>query len=169
MGYSLTAIVYGILGGAVILYMSFTSREVKVEEHEEKPQLWNSIKDLFVNRKFWIAGFANAFYSAAMSLVLASLPFFVKYTLQPGGQPIHHPVCLGAADRHRLRGGLGLAGAQVLADPGLAGGTDRPGDCLYPALLCQFAGDSHCRQRAGGFWLCRGDHHHGFDRRQDHG
>lgn len=81
LGYSLTAIVYGILGGAVILYMSFTSREVKVEEHEEKPQLWKSLKELFLNRKFWIAGFANAFYSAAMSLVLASMPFFVKYTL----------------------------------------------------------------------------------------
>ena len=27
------------------------------------------------------AGFTNAFYSAAMSLVLASMPFFVKYTL----------------------------------------------------------------------------------------
>ena len=82
LGYSLTAIVYGIVGGAVILYMTFTSREVKVEEHEQKPQLWKSLKDLFVNRKFWISGLANAFYSAAMALVLASLPFFVKYTLQ---------------------------------------------------------------------------------------
>jgi GPH family glycoside/pentoside/hexuronide:cation symporter len=40
------------------------------------------LKSLFINRKFWLAGFTNAFYSAAMSLVLASLPFFVKYTLQ---------------------------------------------------------------------------------------
>ena len=36
---------------------------------------------MFTNRKFWIAGLANAFYSAAMSLVLASMPFFVKYAL----------------------------------------------------------------------------------------
>lgn len=82
IGYPLTAILYGILGGAVILYMSLTSREVKVRVEEEKPQLWDSIKNLVTNRKFWIAGFANAFYSAAMSLVLASLPFFVKYTLR---------------------------------------------------------------------------------------
>jgi glycoside/pentoside/hexuronide:cation symporter, GPH family len=81
LGYSLTAIVYGILGGAVILYMSLTSREVQITEAEEKPQLWDSIQSLLVNRKFWIAGLANAFYSAAMSLVLASMPFFVKYTL----------------------------------------------------------------------------------------
>jgi glycoside/pentoside/hexuronide:cation symporter, GPH family len=82
LGYSLTAVLYGLLGGAVILYMTFTCRETKIQVEEEKPQLWNSIKDLFTNRKFWVAGFANAFYSAAMSLVLVSMPFFVKYTLQ---------------------------------------------------------------------------------------
>lgn len=81
LGYNLTAIVYGLLGGAVILYMALTSREVTITEADEKPRLWDSIKSLLVNRKFWVAGFANAFYSAAMSLVLASMPFFVKYTL----------------------------------------------------------------------------------------
>jgi GPH family glycoside/pentoside/hexuronide:cation symporter len=81
LGYSLTAVIYGLLGGAVILYMTFSCNEVKFQEEEQKPQLWNSLKDLFTNRKFWIAGFANAFYSAAMSLVLASMPFYVKYSL----------------------------------------------------------------------------------------
>lgn len=81
LGYSLTAILYGLLGGAVILYMSLTSREVRIHAKEEKPELWDSIKSLLANRKFWVAGLANAFYSAAMSLVLASMPFFVKYTL----------------------------------------------------------------------------------------
>ncbi|NMC86171.1 MAG: MFS transporter [Anaerolineaceae bacterium] len=81
LGYGMTAIVYGVLGGAVILYMALTSREVPVTEEEIKPQLWQSLKDLFVNKKFWISGMANAFYSAAMSLVMSALPFFVKYTL----------------------------------------------------------------------------------------
>jgi GPH family glycoside/pentoside/hexuronide:cation symporter len=81
LGYSLTAVLYGLLGGVVILYMTFTSRETKVHIDEEKPGFWNSIKDLFTNRKFWVAGFANAFYSAAMALVLVSMPFFVKYAL----------------------------------------------------------------------------------------
>jgi GPH family glycoside/pentoside/hexuronide:cation symporter len=81
IGYRLTAIVYGLLGGAVILYMTLTSHEVAVKLEDKKPQLWGSIKDLVTNRKFWVAGLAGAFYSAAMSLVLASLPFFVKYTL----------------------------------------------------------------------------------------
>ena len=81
IGYQLTAIVYGLLGGAVILYMSLTSRELAFNPEEAQPGLWDSLKDLLTNRKFWIAGLANAFYSAAMSLVLASMPFFVKYTL----------------------------------------------------------------------------------------
>lgn len=82
LGYSLTSILYGLLGGAVILYMSLTSHETNIRVEEERPQLWDSIKSLFLNRKFWVAGFANAFYSAAMSLVLASMPFFVKYALK---------------------------------------------------------------------------------------
>ena len=82
IGYQLTSIVYGILGGVVILYMALTSREVAITDAEEKPHLWDSIKDLVTNPKFWIAGFAGAFYSAAMSLVLVSMPFYVKYTLQ---------------------------------------------------------------------------------------
>jgi glycoside/pentoside/hexuronide:cation symporter, GPH family len=82
IGYQMTAIAYGILGGAVILYMSLTAREVRAETDENIPRLWDSLKDLATNRKFWMAGLANAFYSAAMSLVLVSMPFFVKYTLR---------------------------------------------------------------------------------------
>jgi len=81
IGFSLTAIIYSILGGSVILYMALTAREVKIEELDAKPELWKSIKELVKNVKFWLVGFTNAFYSAAMSLVLASLPFFAKYTL----------------------------------------------------------------------------------------
>jgi len=81
LGFSLTAILYGILGGAVILYMSLTSKEKPIEDHEAKPKLWESIKTLVTNWKFWVAGFANAFYSATMSLVMAALPFYSDYKL----------------------------------------------------------------------------------------
>jgi GPH family glycoside/pentoside/hexuronide:cation symporter len=82
IGYSLTAILYGLLGGVVILYMTFTCQESSIQPEEEQPRLWNSLWDLFANRKFWIAGCANAFYSAAMSLVLVAMPFFVIYALE---------------------------------------------------------------------------------------
>ncbi|MBN1936291.1 MAG: MFS transporter [Anaerolineae bacterium] len=81
LGYGLTSILYGILGGVVILYMTFTSREKDPEPEEAKPGFVKALKDLLTNRKFWIAGLANAFYSAAMSLVMASVPFYVEYAL----------------------------------------------------------------------------------------
>jgi GPH family glycoside/pentoside/hexuronide:cation symporter len=80
-GYGLTSIIYGVLGGATILYMTFTCREKDPEPEEAKPGLWQAIRDLLTNGKFWIAGFVGAFYSAAMSLVLASVPFYVEYGL----------------------------------------------------------------------------------------
>lgn len=81
LGYGLTAIIYGVLGGVVILYMTFTCREKEPEPEEAKPGFGKALKDLLTNRKFWIAGLANAFYSAAMSLVLASVAFYVEYAL----------------------------------------------------------------------------------------
>lgn len=86
-GYGMTSLVYGILGGSVILYMSLTTHETADVLHETKPGLIKSVAQLLSNPKFWIAGLTNAFYSAAMSLVLVALPFFVKYTLKlPDGQ-----------------------------------------------------------------------------------
>ena len=81
LGYGLTSIIYGLLGGATILYMTFTCRERDPEPEEAKPGLWKALKDLLTNWKFWIAGFVGAFYSAAMTLVLASVPFYVEYGL----------------------------------------------------------------------------------------
>jgi GPH family glycoside/pentoside/hexuronide:cation symporter len=81
LGYGLTSILYGLLGGVAILYMTLTSRETAIRVEEPKPELMRSIIDLAKNRKFWIAGFAGAFYSAAMSLSLVAMPFFIKYTL----------------------------------------------------------------------------------------
>lgn len=82
IGFTNTAALYGAAGAAVILYTALTARENAVREDDEKPQVLKSLGDLFRNRKFWLAGIANAFYSAAMALVLAALPFFVKYTLK---------------------------------------------------------------------------------------
>jgi GPH family glycoside/pentoside/hexuronide:cation symporter len=81
IGFGMTSILYGILGGVVILYMALTSKERPQQEDEQKPELLASLKALATNPKFWIAGFSNAFYSAAMSLVMVGLPFYAQYTL----------------------------------------------------------------------------------------
>lgn len=82
LGYPKTAFLYGILGAAVILYSTLGCHEDPEYLKNEKPQLLESLKTLFVNKKFWIAGFANAFYSATMSLVMSAIPFYAKYALK---------------------------------------------------------------------------------------
>ncbi|MDR1643160.1 MAG: MFS transporter [Clostridiales bacterium] len=84
LGYGLTSIVYGCLAVVVIVYMSLGCHEVVTGDSEPKPELLPAIRDIVTNPKFWIFGFANAFYSVALSLVLAAVTFFVKYTLNKG-------------------------------------------------------------------------------------
>lgn len=81
LGYHWTAVVYGVLALVVILYCTFGCHELPQEEVMEKPKFWGSLKALLVNPKFWIFGLTNAFYSAAMALVMQAVPFFVKYSL----------------------------------------------------------------------------------------
>lgn len=80
IGYTPTAIIYGVVSMAVILYTAFSVHEpptVKLEKAKFFPALLSIIK----SKNFWMVGFANAFYSAAMGLVMASISFFVKYAL----------------------------------------------------------------------------------------
>ncbi len=81
IGYHWTAVVYGALAVAVILYCAFGCRELPQAQEMEKPKLLPALKAILTNPKFWIFGFANAFYSATMSLVMQAVPFFVKYSL----------------------------------------------------------------------------------------
>lgn len=87
IGYNLTAIVYGVIALAVIMFMTFGCHE-NIEEEEaeaangEKPDLFKAIFALITNSKFWIFGFANALYSAAFSLISQAIPFYVQYTLK---------------------------------------------------------------------------------------
>ena len=65
IGYNLTAIIYGVIALAVIMFMTFGCHE-NIEEEEaeaangEKPDLFKAIFALITNSKFWIFGFANA-------------------------------------------------------------------------------------------------------------
>ncbi len=85
LGYQLTSLIYGVIALAVMMYCFWGCRENTNYEELEKPQLFSSIKALVTNPRFWIFGFAGAFYSAAFSLIAQAVPFFVKYTLGLGG------------------------------------------------------------------------------------
>ncbi len=86
IGYQLTAVIYGVLALAVMMYCFWGCRETETNYAElEKPKLIPSIIALVKNPRFWIYGLAGAFYSAAFSLISQALPFYVKYTLGLGG------------------------------------------------------------------------------------
>lgn len=86
IGYRLTALIYGVLALAVMMYCFWGCREsTDYIEESEKPGLFSSIFALISNPKFWIFGLAGAFYSAAFSLVSQAVSFYVKYTLGLGG------------------------------------------------------------------------------------
>lgn len=81
IGFSNTAIVYGILAIAVIWYMAFDAKEDFSAMEKPKPGFLSSVKAVLINPKFWKYGVANAAFSAAISLVQAGVPFYVKYYL----------------------------------------------------------------------------------------
>ncbi len=85
IGYRLTAVIYGVLALAVMMFCFWGCYESEVVEEAERPKLIDSILALLKNPKFWIFGFAGAFYSAAFSLISQAIPFFVKYTLKKEG------------------------------------------------------------------------------------
>lgn len=82
LGYANTAIIYSVLAVVVILFCATGCREDMHVQETKKPPLLNSLKALAVNPLFWVFGLCNAFYSAAMAMVLQSVPLFVRYSLQ---------------------------------------------------------------------------------------
>ncbi len=85
IGYRLTALIYGILALAVMMYSFLGCHESTDYEDLETPGLIDSIVALIKNPHFWMFGLAGAFYSAAFALLSQALPFYVKYTLGLGG------------------------------------------------------------------------------------
>lgn len=85
IGYRLTAVIYGVLALAVMMFCFWGCYETEEVEEEERPKLLDSILALITNPKFWIFGFCGAFYSAAFSLISQAVPFYVKYTLKKEG------------------------------------------------------------------------------------
>lgn len=82
IGYRNTAIIYGILSLIVIMFMTLGVKEKEIKDIGEKVQIVPALLAMAKSRNFWIAGIANALYSAAMALVMVSVPFFIKYTLK---------------------------------------------------------------------------------------
>jgi Na+/melibiose symporter and related transporters len=84
IGYVWTAVILGIASAAVILYMTFGVREPPAPAEKEKVYFFKALASIVQSKNFWIVGFANAFYSAAMALVMSSTNLYVIYSLGLG-------------------------------------------------------------------------------------
>lgn len=82
IGYRLTAVLLGVAGGALILYSVMGCREREAFGNMPQPKLPESFKAVAVNRNFWLVSAAHFFYQATSGLLLAGIPFYIKYALR---------------------------------------------------------------------------------------
>jgi GPH family glycoside/pentoside/hexuronide:cation symporter len=69
IGYELTALIYGLLALAVMMYCFWGCRETEaIPEESEKPKFFAGIIALVTNPRFWIFGFAGAFFFIRVSI-----------------------------------------------------------------------------------------------------
>jgi len=94
IGYQATAAVMGVLGSALFVYAVLGTRERGEFSAIPAPGLWVSLKAIAVNRGFWPVAISHFFYQATTGLLLAGIPFYIKYSL---GLPEGMATILSAA------------------------------------------------------------------------
>lgn len=81
LGYQWTAVLLGVLGGALTMYSILGCKERRDFSDKPQPKLLQALKAVSKNRNFWLVAFGNFFYQATVGLLLAGIPFFIKYAL----------------------------------------------------------------------------------------
>ncbi|MDR1599302.1 MAG: MFS transporter [Oscillospiraceae bacterium] len=81
LGYPQTALLLGVISCAALLYAISGCRERQDFQNTPQPGLVESLKSLASNRGFWFVSVSHFFYQACSGLLLAGIPFFIKYSL----------------------------------------------------------------------------------------
>ncbi|ACQ81393.1 major facilitator superfamily MFS_1 [Beutenbergia cavernae DSM 12333] len=81
LGYATTAIVYGVVAAAVILWSALGAKENPAVQTEPGPRIWDSVKVIFSTAKFWAVAITGGLYAGATGLIIAAIPFLAEYTL----------------------------------------------------------------------------------------
>lgn len=95
IGFFNTSLIYGVIAIFVIWFMTLNSHEDFSAMEKPKPGIFASLKAVTINPKFWIYGATNAAFTAAMALLQAGVPFYVKYYLK--GSDMSSTILLGTA------------------------------------------------------------------------
>ncbi|MBN2874574.1 MAG: MFS transporter [Spirochaetales bacterium] len=94
LGYRTVAIAYAAIGVAIYVYSTMGTHENPEYQDSAQPGLVDSFRAVIGNVNFLAVGAANFFYQAANGLIMAVIPFFVKYVLD---LPDAHATYLTAA------------------------------------------------------------------------
>lgn len=81
LGYQLTALLLGLLSGALILFSITGCKERDEFSTSTQPGLLASLKAVAANRNFWAVSVSHFFYQSTTALLLAGIPFYIKYAL----------------------------------------------------------------------------------------
>lgn len=81
LGYRNSAALLGTVSFILIFYSVLGCRERSDFSDTPQPSLASSLKALAANRNFWFVSVSHFFYQATTGLLLAGIPFFIKYAL----------------------------------------------------------------------------------------
>ncbi|WP_228266464.1 MFS transporter [Ornithinimicrobium ciconiae] len=90
-GFTITAILYGVLACAVILYMALGIREDPRAAQASRSPFLATVRAILSNPRFWQIGVVSACYLSAMGLVLTGVQLYVRYSL---GLPVAYALYL---------------------------------------------------------------------------
>lgn len=90
-GFTITAVLYGVLACVTMVYMALGVREDPRAARAQHPPFLQTVRDILTNKRFWQIGAASACYLSAMGLVLTGVQLYVRYSL---GLPVAYALYL---------------------------------------------------------------------------
>lgn len=80
-GFTTTAIIYGVVAAAAIVFMALGAHENPRYSTTERTEFLPSVKAIIRNPLFWKVALIGACYAIPMALVLSGVQLYVKYSL----------------------------------------------------------------------------------------
>lgn len=80
-GFTMMAVIYGVIGGLIFLYSVLGSHEDPDLVKKPKLSFVKALKATFTNKTFWLYSVAYTFIQFVFGILIAGLPFYAKYSL----------------------------------------------------------------------------------------
>lgn len=81
VGFTNMAIIYGLIGGLIILYSTLGSHEDPDCLLQPKMSFIEAFKTTLINKSFWLYCISYTFIQFVFGILMAGIPFYAKYSL----------------------------------------------------------------------------------------